>query len=69
MRITKQTPLDEAWRIAMQREKTAYEFYRRAASVVTDESLKKLFEFLMNEEKKHFQLLEEDFSRAFIKEM
>ena len=67
--ITKDTPLDQAWRVAIEREKTAYEFYRQAAEVVSDSSLRKLFEFLMKEEARHRQLLQDEFEKAFVKEM
>jgi rubrerythrin len=67
--ITKDTPLDQAWRVAIERETTAYEFYRQAVEVVADSSLKKLFEFLMKEEKRHKDLLEDEFEKVFTKEM
>ena len=69
MRITKDTPLDQAWRIAIEREKNAFEFYRDALEVVTDTSLRKLFEFLMKQEEHHQQLLEDQFDKGFIQEM
>jgi rubrerythrin len=67
--ITKDTPLDQAWRVAIERETTAYEFYKQAVGAVTDSSLKKLFEFLMKEEKCHKDLLEDEFEKFFAKEM
>jgi rubrerythrin len=69
MMITKDTPLDQAWRVAIERETTAYEFYKQATGVVADSALKKLFEFLMKEEQRHKQLLEDEFEKAFTKEM
>lgn len=67
--IKENTPLDEAWRIAIQREKTAYEFYKNALEVVTDNSIRTLFEFLMKEEARHVQLLEDEFEKGFVQEM
>ena len=67
--ITKDTPLDEAWRAAIGREKSAYEFYKQALEVVTDTSLRNLFEFLMKEELHHVELLEDEFEKGFMQEM
>lgn len=67
--ITKDTPLDEAWRIAIAREKSAYEFYRQAAEAVQDSSLRTLFQFLMNQELHHRTMLEDEFSKNFTQEM
>lgn len=67
--ITKDTPLDEAWRMAIEREQTAYDFYKQAFEAVTDDSMKKLFEFLMKEEQHHLDLLQSEFEKGFIQEM
>jgi rubrerythrin len=67
--ITKDTPLDQAWRVAIERETNAYEFYKQAVEAVTDSALKKLFGFLMKEEKRHKDLLEDEFEKVFTKEM
>ena len=67
--ITKDTPLDEAWRDAISRETGAYEFYKQALEVVTDTSLRNLFEFLMKEEKHHVDLLQDEFDKGFMQEM
>lgn len=69
VKIDKNTPLDQAWRVAIELETTAYEFYKQAMGAVTDSSQKKLFEFLMKEEKRHKDLLEDEFEKAFTKEM
>jgi rubrerythrin len=67
--ITKDTPLDEAWRLAIEREDKAYAFYKQAFESVTDDSAKKLFKFLMDEEERHRDLLQAEFDKAFIQEM
>ena len=67
--ITKETPLDEAWRLAIDREAEAYEFYKEAAEAVSEDSAKKLFEFLMKEEQRHRDLLQAEYDKAFIQEM
>ena len=67
--ITKDTPLDEAWRVAIDKEKSAYAFYKQALEVVTDTSLRKLFEFLMKEELHHVELLEDEFEKGFMQGM
>ncbi|NLS77283.1 MAG: hypothetical protein GXY76_08510 [Chloroflexi bacterium] len=69
MTINKHTPLDQAWREAIDREQKAYEFYRDALEIVADTSLRDLFEFLMKEEEHHAQLLRDEFEKGFIQEM
>lgn len=57
--------IPEAWRLAMQREKDAHEFYARMAQSATDEAMRSLFETLVEQEKKHHAILESEYRRLF----
>ena len=63
--ITSETPLEKAWKIAIERETAAHEFYAQASQVVKDSALRSLFAFLATEEKKHMTLLQDEFDKAF----
>ncbi|MCP4580605.1 MAG: ferritin family protein [candidate division Zixibacteria bacterium] len=54
----------EAYSFARDFEKNGENFYREAASKATDENVKKLFEFLVEEEVRHFQMIDD--SMAFL---
>ncbi len=54
---------EEAVRLAIERERRASEFYARCAGLVKDPGVKKLFEFLAAEERRHFDLLEREYDR------
>ena len=51
----KEYTVQEALKLAIQAEKDSMDFYRRAASVTTNERAKKLFELLANEEVGHLK--------------
>ena len=55
----------EAWRLAMQREKAAEEFYARMAQSATDEGSRSLFEMLVAQERQHYAILESEYRRIF----
>jgi uncharacterized protein YyaL (SSP411 family) len=57
--------IPEAWRLAMQREKAAQEFYTRMAQSVADEGTRSLFEMLIEQEKRHYAILEAEYRRLF----
>jgi uncharacterized protein YyaL (SSP411 family) len=57
--------IPEAWRLAIQREKEAYEYYARMAQAATDEGMRSLFEMLVEQEKKHYAILEAEYRRIF----
>jgi uncharacterized protein YyaL (SSP411 family) len=57
--------IPEAWRLAMQRERDAQEFYTRMAQGATDEGMRSLFETLVEQEKKHHAILEAEYRRLF----
>jgi rubrerythrin len=60
--------LEEAWRLAIQREQEARDFYEEMAGMVEDSALKNLFVHLIEQEKKHKQLLEEEYEKMFTPE-
>jgi uncharacterized protein YyaL (SSP411 family) len=49
----------------MQREKDAQEMYSRMAQAASDEGTRSLFEMLVEQEKKHYDLLEAEYRRLF----
>jgi rubrerythrin len=49
----------EVYKVAMDMERRGYEFYSRAAGIVTEEKAKQLFSFLAGEEQKHFQIIQD----------
>ena len=52
----KEYTMQEALKLAVQAEKDSMDFYRRAASVTTNERAKKVFDLLANEEVAHLKL-------------
>ena len=60
--------LEQVWRLAIDREQEAQEVYEEMAGMVEDSALKNLFTFLVEQEKKHKQLLEEEFDKYFLPE-
>lgn len=61
--------LPQAWRMAIQREREAHDFYMRMAKTASDASAKALFEELAAEETKHKQRLEAEYRRVFERDM
>jgi uncharacterized protein YyaL (SSP411 family) len=57
--------IPEAWRLAIQREKEAEEFYARMAQSSTDEGIRSLFEMLVEQERNHHAILESEYRRIF----
>jgi len=55
----------EAWRLAMNRERDAHEFYTRMAQSAEDEGIRSLFQMLARQEKEHHALLEAEYRRLF----
>lgn len=64
----KTTP-QEAIRLAIEREKSSYEFYTQAAKIAKYPGTKVMFESLAQEEIKHRQILEEELNKDYMKEM
>ena len=54
----------DAYSFARDFEKNGEKFYREAAAKAADENIKKLFEFLVEEEIRHFQMIDD--SMAFL---
>jgi hypothetical protein len=57
--------IPEAWRLAMQREREAEEFYARMAQSATDQGIRSLFEKLVEQERQHHAILESEYRRIF----
>lgn len=57
--------LEEAWRLAIQREQEARDFYVAMADMVEDSALKNLFAHLIEQEENHKQLLEDEYDKMF----
>ncbi len=57
--------IPEAWRLAIDRERDAHEFYARMAQSAEDEGIRSLFQMLADQEKKHHALLEAEYRRLF----
>jgi rubrerythrin len=59
---------EAAVKLAMERERRASEFYSRCAATVKDPGVRKLFEFLSAEERRHHDLLEREYERFLARE-
>ena len=58
--------LEEAWRLAIQREQEARDFYAEMADMVEDSALKNLFAHLIEQEENHKRILEEEYDKMFL---
>jgi rubrerythrin len=63
--LSEKMKLEEAWRLAIEREQEARDFYVEIAEMVEDSALKNLFDFLINQEENHKRLLEEEYEKLF----
>jgi rubrerythrin len=66
--MSENVSLEQVWRLAIEREQEAREVYEEMADMVEDSALKNLFTFLVEQEKKHKQLLQEEFEKYFLPE-
>jgi rubrerythrin len=57
--------LEEAWRLAIQREQKARDFYQEISDMVEDSALKNLMAFLIAQEENHKRLLEDEYEKLF----
>ena len=57
--------LEEAWRLAVQREQEARDFYQEIFDMVEDSALKNLLAFLIKQEENHKRLLEDEYEKMF----
>lgn len=60
--------LEGVWQLAIAGEQEAQDLYAKMAGLVEDSALKNLFEFLVEQEKKHKQLLEDEYDKYFMTE-
>jgi rubrerythrin len=67
--IDDSTTPQEAVRLAIEREKTAYDFYSKAAKIVKYPGTKQMFEFLAQEETKHLKILQAELDKDYMQEM
>ncbi len=67
--IDETTTPQEAIRVAMEREKAAYEFYSKAAKIAKYPGTRQMFESLAQEELRHRRMLEEELNQDYYKEM
>ncbi len=67
--IDDKTTPQEAIRVAIEREKAAYEFYSKAAKVAKYPGTRQMFESLAQEELRHRKLLEEELNKDYYREM
>jgi rubrerythrin len=63
------TTPQEAVRIAIEREKAAYDFYTKAAKIAKYPGTKQMFESLAKEELKHQRILEAELNKDYFQEM
>ncbi len=67
--IDETTTPEEAIRMAIEREKGAYEFYNQAAKIAKYPGTQQMFEALAKEELRHRRILEEELNKSYLKEM
>ncbi|MGC8875369.1 MAG: ferritin family protein [Chloroflexia bacterium] len=67
-KLPEQLSLEEAWKLAIQREREAQELYRALAERVSSSEARALFSFLLEQEKEHEQRLQDEYDRAFAQE-
>ncbi len=67
--IDESTTPQEAIRVAIEREKAAYEFYSKAAKIAKYPGTKEMFESLAQEELRHRRMLEEELNKDYYREM
>jgi rubrerythrin len=66
--IDENTTPYEALILALEKEKEAYALYKKAAEVVKDQSVKKMFDFLAKEEIKHQRLIQDEIDKGWMQE-
>jgi rubrerythrin len=64
--LAEKLTLEEAWRLAIEREQEAKNFYAEMEERVEDSALKSLFAFLVEQEAKHEQLLTAEYEKLFV---
>lgn len=67
--IDDSTTPQEAVRLAIERERTAFDFYSKAAKIARYPGTKQMFEFLAQEETKHLKILQAELDKDYMQEM
>ncbi len=67
--IDESTTPQEAVRLAIERERTAQDFYTKAAKIVKYPGTKQMFEFLAKEETNHLKILQAELDKDYMQEM
>lgn len=67
--IDESTTPQEAVRLAIEREKTAHDFYSKAAKIAKYPGTKQMFDFLAQEEAKHLKILQAELDKDYMQEM
>jgi len=60
--------LEEAWKLAIHKEKEAQELYRALAEKAATAGARDLFLFLLGQEEEHERRLQDEFDQAFAQE-
>jgi rubrerythrin len=63
--LSKKIKLQEAWRLAIEREQEARDYYAELSDMVEDSALKSLFAFLIEQEEHHKRLLQDEYDKLF----
>jgi rubrerythrin len=61
--------LEEGWRLAIEKEREAQQFYKQLLEMTDDAALQSLLSFLVDQEVSHEQLLQDEYDRMFMPEM
>ncbi|MBM3136151.1 MAG: DUF255 domain-containing protein [Chloroflexi bacterium] len=61
--------LQDAWRMALQKEADSRQLYARMAQMSKDPSIQTLFNFLAGEERRHYDRLQTEYARVFEHDM
>ncbi|TEU10325.1 MAG: hypothetical protein E3J21_26725 [Anaerolineales bacterium] len=60
--------LEEGWRLAIEKEREAQQFYKQLLEMTDDAALQSLLRFLADQEVRHEQLLQDEYDRMFMPE-
>jgi rubrerythrin len=66
--MSEKLTLEEAWRMAINREQESQELYEQMIGMVDSSALKNLFQFLIEQEKEHKRRLQDEYNRYFMPE-
>jgi rubrerythrin len=67
--VDEKLTLEEAWRLAIEKEKESHDLYLRLAAMTDDAATANLFQYLAKEETRHENMLRDEFERAFTPDM